>query len=83
MPGSLKHSSSVRSPNFLHQKLKNVWNRIPLQQKDAPFNGELAYHTFADGLWRETKKVRSPSFFSCTSYSQVSSNTMLYFYHSS
>ena len=42
MPSSLKNSSSVKSPNFLQQKLKNARNQILLRQKDAPFNGELA-----------------------------------------
>ena len=59
MVGSLKNSSSVRIPNFSHQKTKNAQNRILLRQKDAPFNGESAWHTFADGLWRETQKLRS------------------------
>ena len=39
MPSSLKNSSSIRIPNFLHQKLI-IQNRILLRQKDAPFNGE-------------------------------------------
>ena len=43
---------------------KNAQNQILLRQKDAPFNVELAYHPFADGLWRETQKVRSPRFYS-------------------
>ena len=79
---SLKNSSFVRSRNFLHQKTENNQNRILLRQKDAPFNGESSQHTFVDGLWRETQKVGSPSFCSCTMYSsQVSSDTMLDFYH--
>ena len=81
--GSLKNSSSVKIPNFLQQKLKNARNQILLRQKDTPFNGELSYLSFADGFCRETEKLRSPSFYSCTvSCSQVSSDTMLYFYHS-
>ena len=63
-------------------KTKNARNRIPLRQKDAPFNGGLSQPPFDDDLWRETKKIRSPSFCSCTmSSSQVSSDTMLDFYH--
>ena len=42
MPGSLKNSCSVESPNFPHQKIESARNRIPLRQKDAPFNGESA-----------------------------------------
>ena len=38
--GSLKNYSSVKIPNFLHQKTENARNRILLQQKDAPFHGE-------------------------------------------
>ena len=61
-------------------KTENARNRISLRQKDAPFNGESAQHTFVDGLWRETQKVRRPSFCSYTmSSSQVSSDTMLDF----
>ena len=56
MPGSLKNSSSVESPNFPHRKLKIVGIEFRFQQKDAPFNGESVYHNFADGLWRETQK---------------------------
>ena len=63
-------------------KDENAQNQILLRQKDVPFNGELAQPPFANGLWRETEKVRSPSFCSCTvSSSQVSSDTMLDFYH--
>ena len=42
MLGSLRNSSSVKIPNFAHQKRKNARNQIMLQLKDAPFNGELA-----------------------------------------
>ena len=50
MLGSLKNSTSVKSPNFLLKMLKisgrskteNAHNHILLRQKDAPFNGELA-----------------------------------------
>ena len=84
MLGSLKNSSSVKNPNFPHQKTENARNRISLRQKDAPFNGQSAQHNSADGLWRETQKVGSPRFYSCTMYSsQVRSDTMLDFYHSS
>ena len=58
MLGSLKNSSSENSPNFLHQKLKNAQNQIPLRQKDAPFNREFTQPPFVDDLWRETQKVR-------------------------
>ena len=40
MLGSLKNSSSVKIPNFLHQKLKNAQNQILLRLKDGLFNGE-------------------------------------------
>ena len=80
MPGSHKYSSSVKIPNFPHQKLKNAWNQILLRQKDVPFNGELDQTHFADDLWRETQKVRIHSFCSYTmSSSQVSSDPMLDF----
>ena len=82
MLGSLKNSSFAKIPNFLQQKLKNAQNQILLRQKDAPFNGELAQSLFVDGLWRETQKVIIPSFSNCiVSSSQVSSDTMLDFYH--
>ena len=81
MPGSLKNSSYVESPNFPHRKLKNARNRIPLRQKDAPFNGESAQPSFVDRLWRENKKVRSPRFYSCTMSSfQGGSDSMLNFH---
>ena len=80
MQVSLKNSFSVESPNF-RIETENARNRIPLRQKDAPFNGELAQNTFVDGLWRETQKLRIPSFYNYTmSSSQVSSDTMLDFY---
>ena len=61
-------------------KTENARNQIPLRQKDAPFNGESDQHNFANGLWRETKKLRISSFCSCTiSSSQVSFDTMLDF----
>ena len=63
------------------QKLKNAQNQILLQPKDAPFNGGSAQTPFADGLWRDTQKLRSSSYCSYTvSSSQVSSDTMLDFY---
>ena len=81
MLGSLKNFSYVKIPNFAHQKRKNPQNQIMLRLKDALFNGELAYPYFANGLWRETQKVRIRSFHSCiVSSSQVSSDTMLGFY---
>ena len=83
MPGSLKNFSYVKIPNFPQQKLKNARNQILLRQKNVPFNGELALHTFVDGLWRDTQKLRIPRFCSCTtSCSQFISDTMLDFYHS-
>ena len=36
MPGSLKNSSSVRSPNFLHQKLKMLGIKIRFDGKMHP-----------------------------------------------
>ena len=45
MLGSLKNSTSVKSPNCRcsgRSKIENVQNQILLQQKDVPFNGELS-----------------------------------------
>ena len=82
MSGSLKTSSSVKKPKFPAPKTENALNQIMLQQKDVPFIGELAQPHFADVLWRETQKLRIPSFYSYIMYSsQVSSGTMLDFYH--
>ena len=81
MPGSLKNYL-LQKALISASKIENARNRIPVRQKDAPFNGESAQHTFVDGLWRDTQKVRIPRFYSCTvSSSQVISDTMLYFYH--
>ena len=85
MLGSLKNPIYVKIPNYRcigMSKTKNAWIQILLRQKDVPFNGELSQPPFADDLWRETQKVRSPSFYSyIISSSQVISDTMLYFYH--
>ena len=83
MMGSLKNSTSMKIPNFRcsgMSKTENAHNQILLREKDAPFNGELAQPPFADDLWRETQKVRIPSFWSCTmSSSQFGFDTMLDF----
>ena len=84
MLGSLKNSTSVKSPNFLcsdRSKNENARNQILTRQKDVPFNGELSYPPFADDMWRYIEKIRSPSFCRCiVSSSQVSSDIMLYFF---
>ena len=91
MPGSLKNSSSIKNPNFPYQKLKIPGIKLCFDKKMRPsiesypsllLLMDCGDRSFADGLWRETQKVRIPSFCSCTmSSSQVSSDTMLYFYH--
>ena len=79
MLGSLKNSSCVKSPNFPQQWLKMPRIKFCLNKKIHPSMESYPSLLF---LWRETKKVRSPSFCSCrVSSSQVSSNTMLDFYH--
>ena len=82
MPGSLKNSSSEKIPNFPHQKLKMPGIKFCFDKKTFPSMESYPSIPFANLLWRETQKVRIPSFYSCTvSSSQVSSDTMLDFYH--
>ena len=85
MLGSLKNYTSLKaliSHCIGRSKTENAQNQILLRQKDAPFNGGSTQPHFADRLWRETQKIRILSFRSYTmSFSQVSSDTMLDFYH--
>ena len=78
MLGSLKNLSSTRSPNFPHGKLKTLGIEFLFDRKMCPSMESQPSIL----LWRETQKVRIPSFYSCTiSSSQVSSDTMLVFQH--
>ena len=84
MMGSPKNSSSVRRPNFPHQKLKMLDIKFHFNRKMRPSMESQPRIFLLVDLWRETQKVRIPRFYSCTmSSSQVSSDTMLDFYHSS
>ena len=82
MSGSLKNSSSVRSPNFPHQKLKMFRIEFRFDRKMRPSMESQPNILLLMDCRERPKKVRSPSFCSCTiSSSQVSSDTMLDFYH--
>ena len=62
MPGSLKNYSSVKIPNFPHQKLKMLGIEFHFDRKMRPSMESNPSIIFSDGLWRETQKVRIPSF---------------------
>ena len=83
MLGSRKNSSSVKIPNFLQQNLKMLGIKFCFDRKMRP---SMESHPSILLLMdcEEIEKVISHSF--CRyimSSSQVSSDTMLYFYHSS
>ena len=66
MPGSLKNYPSVKSPSFPQKKLKMPGIEFCFDRKMRPSMESYPSIHFTDGLWRETQKVRSPSFCSCT-----------------
>ena len=80
MLASLKNSSSVKSPNFLHQKLKMPEIKFCFNRKMCP-----SMESYPSLLllmnYGERPKKRSPRFCNCKlSSSQARSDTMLYFY---
>ena len=84
MLGPLKNASSIKIPNFSQQKRKMPKIKFFLDRKMHPLIESWPSLFVADGLWRENEKVIIPSVCNCTmSSSQVSSDTMLDFYHSS
>ena len=81
MLGSLKNSSSVRSPNFLHQKLKMLGIEFRFDRKMHPSMESQPSLLLLINCGERTKKVRSPRLCSCTMSSfQGGSDTMLNFH---
>ena len=81
MQGSLKNSSSARSPNFPHGKLKMLGIEFRFDRKMRPSMESQPSLLLMIDCGRENQKVRIPRFYSCTMSSfQGGSDTMLNFH---